>query len=241
MNNSKTSGFSLIELSIVLIIIGLLVAGVTGGQSLIESARVRAVINEIENIKRGVNTYYVAKGRLPGDPKNTGKMGDWENQYNFAADSDYGSGIRETNAPFVDMNREGILDFDKDNDDIIDNNNYHVSNYFASKVFKNAYYDFLNIDEKTTEGYGDEPYILNGLFEKNLLEFDTFYNYISTKIIAAIDQKIDDGIYNTGSARGRCKAITKGELFDDFYDYNTVISDREKDNYCVSMTFKLDL
>ena len=46
MNNKA---FSLIELSIVLIIIGLLVAGITSGQSLIESAKVRKVINEINS------------------------------------------------------------------------------------------------------------------------------------------------------------------------------------------------
>ncbi len=41
--------FSLIELSIVLIIIGLLVAGITGGASLIESARMRNFINEVNS------------------------------------------------------------------------------------------------------------------------------------------------------------------------------------------------
>ena len=49
MNYKKYSdnilAFSLIELSIVLIIIGLLIAGVTGGASLIESAKITNFIS----------------------------------------------------------------------------------------------------------------------------------------------------------------------------------------------------
>ena len=45
---SSNKAFSLIELSIVLIIIGLLVAGITGGQSLIESAKIKNLANEID-------------------------------------------------------------------------------------------------------------------------------------------------------------------------------------------------
>lgn len=65
MKNNK-KGFSLIELSIVLIIIGLLVAGITGGASLIKSAELRSAMSDIRNYQTAVNAYYTATGELPG-------------------------------------------------------------------------------------------------------------------------------------------------------------------------------
>ena len=70
MNNNKA--FSLIELSIVLIIISLLVAGITGGKSLIESAKIRNVINEFNNLEKSIYAFKVIKDRLPGDVNNDG-------------------------------------------------------------------------------------------------------------------------------------------------------------------------
>ena len=69
--------FSLIELSIVLIIIGLLVSGIIGGQSLIESAKVRNFINETNSWKQALYTFRVKYGRLPGDLNNDGFLGGW--------------------------------------------------------------------------------------------------------------------------------------------------------------------
>ena len=69
--------FSLIELSIVLIIIGLLVSGIIGGQSLIESAKVRNFINEVNSWKQALYTFKVKYGRLPGDLNNDGFLGGW--------------------------------------------------------------------------------------------------------------------------------------------------------------------
>ena len=66
MINTNKKGFSLIELSIVLIIIGLLVAGITGGASLIKSAELRAVMTDIRNYQTAVNAYYTSRGELPG-------------------------------------------------------------------------------------------------------------------------------------------------------------------------------
>ena len=70
MTNNKA--FSLIELSIVLIIIGLLVAGITGGQSLIESAKIKNLANEIDGWRKALLIFRVKNDRWPGDLDNDG-------------------------------------------------------------------------------------------------------------------------------------------------------------------------
>src|ERR1700728_113591 len=60
-------GFTLIELSIVLVIIGLIVGGILVGQNLIAAAGVRATITQIEKFNTAANTFYNKFGYLPGD------------------------------------------------------------------------------------------------------------------------------------------------------------------------------
>jgi len=64
---NKKKAFSLIELSIVLIIIGLLVAGVTGGASLIKNAELRSLMTEARGYQTAVNAFYERFQDLPGD------------------------------------------------------------------------------------------------------------------------------------------------------------------------------
>lgn len=61
------SGFTLIELSIVLVIIGLLVGGVLVGRDLIASAAIRAQIGQIEKFNSAINTFRTKYNALPGD------------------------------------------------------------------------------------------------------------------------------------------------------------------------------
>ncbi len=65
--SSPKSGFTLIELSIVLVIIGLIVGGVLVGQDLIRAAAVRATISQIESYNTAVNTFQAKYDALPGD------------------------------------------------------------------------------------------------------------------------------------------------------------------------------
>jgi prepilin-type N-terminal cleavage/methylation domain-containing protein len=60
-------GFTLIELSIVLVIIGLIVGGVLVGQDLIRAAEVRATIAQIEKYNTAVNTFRGKYNAVPGD------------------------------------------------------------------------------------------------------------------------------------------------------------------------------
>jgi prepilin-type N-terminal cleavage/methylation domain-containing protein len=60
-------GFTLIELSIVLVVVGLIVGGVLVGQDLIRAAQVRATISQMEKYNTAVNTFYGKYQALPGD------------------------------------------------------------------------------------------------------------------------------------------------------------------------------
>lgn len=61
------SGFTLIEMSIVLMIIGLIVGGILTGQDLINAAFVRAQMSQIEKYQTAVRTFQVKYGYMPGD------------------------------------------------------------------------------------------------------------------------------------------------------------------------------
>lgn len=60
-------GFTLVEIAIVLVIIGLLLGGVLKGQGLIDSARVKNIIQQTTSLSAAVNAYQDKFRALPGD------------------------------------------------------------------------------------------------------------------------------------------------------------------------------
>jgi prepilin-type N-terminal cleavage/methylation domain-containing protein len=66
--------FTLVELSIVLLIIGLIIGGITAGSSLIKQAQIRAVIQEFSTISSAINAFNVQFNALPGDFLNAGQF-----------------------------------------------------------------------------------------------------------------------------------------------------------------------
>jgi prepilin-type N-terminal cleavage/methylation domain-containing protein len=66
----KQHGFTLVELSIVIVIIGLIVAGVTAGQSLVAAAKIQSQITELKKYEVAYNIFKLEYNAVPGDMSN---------------------------------------------------------------------------------------------------------------------------------------------------------------------------
>ncbi len=87
----KSRGFTLIEIAIVLVIIGLLLGGVLKGQELITGARVRNLISQQDGIKAAFFGFQDRYRALPGDYA--------------AADNEHQSAVQPTTATATGASR----------------------------------------------------------------------------------------------------------------------------------------
>mgnify|MGYP003648663879 CR=1 FL=1 len=64
---AKQGGFTLVEIAIVLVIIGLILGGVLQGQTMIENARYKNFVKEIDSYRAAFHTFRDMQKALPGD------------------------------------------------------------------------------------------------------------------------------------------------------------------------------
>lgn len=64
---ARQTGFTLVEIAIVLVIIGLLLGGVLKGQQMIENARIKSVVNDMNGVSAAYNSYIDRYHAIPGD------------------------------------------------------------------------------------------------------------------------------------------------------------------------------
>lgn len=105
-SNAIRTGFSLVELSIVLVILGLLVGGVLSGQSLIRAAELRSVSTEFSKYKTAEGTFRDKYFGLPGDITNATQF--WGSAY--PADPVNCKAVIGTGTQTCDGDGNGIID-----------------------------------------------------------------------------------------------------------------------------------
>src|SRR5580658_139392 len=68
----KQSGFTLVEIAIVLVIIGLLLGGILKGQEMITQAKIKNVVSDFNGIASALYGYQDRYRALPGNDSNAG-------------------------------------------------------------------------------------------------------------------------------------------------------------------------
>ena len=195
-------GFSMIELSICFIIIGFLITGIVGSKTLLENAKIRAFINELNDYKQAVAIFYSTKKRYPGDFNNDGYFGRCDAGSGCKSDvytassfkSPYNiSNINKEIGGFIELYLMGLINAKPK---IVGNTVQSPhSKIYKKGVFK--FYSYGNTDSASSSSFYYKM--------KNASPYLNFYNssadYRQTEIFKLVDEKIDDGEYNAGDVR----------------------------------------
>jgi prepilin-type N-terminal cleavage/methylation domain-containing protein len=178
----KQNGFTLIEIAIVLVIIGLLLGGVLKGQELIQSARVRNLISQQDGIKAAYFGFLDRFRAVPGDYNQAstniaGAVGNGNNNGRIEPNGTGGSTIDEHIAVWEHLSKAGFI-----------NGSYTLAaTESATSAASNPYARYLRLIYDTN--YGISPTAPLPASRHNLKTG----NQVPSDILAEIDRKIDDG------------------------------------------------
>ena len=92
--NRQQSGFTLVEIAIVLVIIGLLLGGVLKGQELITQAKIKNITNDFNGMSAAIYAYQDRYKSYPGD--DVGANGRWPVSTNGDGNARVGAALNKT-------------------------------------------------------------------------------------------------------------------------------------------------
>lgn len=186
---ASQKGFTLIEIAIVLVIIGLLLGGVLKGQELITSARVRNLISQQDGIKAAFFGFQDRFRAYPGDYTQATQNiigatsnGNGNGRIEQAATPASGSVVQENILVWEHLSRAGFI-----------NGTYTFATAATNDTSPvNPYGVYLDLafDGLYGPGTAAAPQPLRHNIKSGA--------QIPVEIISEVDRKIDDGLPNTG-------------------------------------------
>lgn len=238
INYKNNFGFTLVELSIVLVVIGLLIGGILVGQSLIKSAQIQGVVKQLSQYDIAIRVFRDKFRQWPGDSNLFPNPGNEDNLifYNPIADE------YETGNAWYHLSLGAGLKTAHGVD-------YQPYNYWGINTNPNQInFPVFNIDQNTQNPSSLHFYQFDG---KNIYYYDqrpngdhnqaNIYDPLKPLDAMAIDTKIDDG--EAFSFSGKVLSTTYGsdtigncliEVSPDNYVFDT-----NNDNFACSMLIEI--
>ena len=196
----RQHGFTLVEMAIVLVIIGLLLGGILKGQELITSARVRNIADQNSGVQAAYYGFIDRYRQVPGDwgRLNAAKAIPGVNNGGNASGRLDGEGFVEALALWEQLSKSGFIQ-----------GSYSGTNKVPTQddvdlAPRNAFNGFLMLF--SSDDYKD---VSSSPSEKLNLVLGS---KIPVNVIAELDRKIDDGLPLSGVVR---QAVTDGGHFND--------------------------
>jgi hypothetical protein len=203
---------------------GLLVAGITGGASLIDNARLTSLKREVDERTNDLFIFYTMRGRFPGDLDDTRRIGTYWGQScpmsNFSDPYYHASkSINQASCPFVELYLAGISSFKPDPTKNGITNTVSETNIKTNVAdqggipFSKAYREFMYSYryEGSAESIPSNVYTygMNHQMGVDLVttESITVASKKIMEIVKKIESKFDDGIYNSGDIRSACNGV----------------------------------
>ena len=205
MQTDRARGFSLVELSIVLVILGLLVGGVLGGQALIKASEMKKTLSQLDTIRSSVNTFREKYQHLPGDmPWSIASRLGWVNAMGSLREGngkiDGPGNQQEWTGFWYSLQRAGLA-----NCECAGTNLWTypaLSTVFLPTPIPGA--NWVAYGGALTDGSGVTLAASSQALTKNYLEiinnnFGTVSSVISPMDSYSLDAKVDDGMPTSGS------------------------------------------
>lgn len=178
----KQGGFTLVEIAIVLVIIGLLLGGVMKGQEMIENSKIKSIVQDLNGVTAAANSYLDRYRGLPGDENvNTQTMRGWA--ANTAGNGNGLIGAAAAN-PFT-TNGENIM--------------FWRALRFAGFIAGDPASATVAAGALPPHSGGGVMGVTNGVF--GFTANVVCASNLSGKYAGAIDRALDDGVNNTGTIR----------------------------------------